>query len=177
MNDRTAPAAIYYVVRDGRIGIWGYAWRLGWSATSFYLKPRYAPLGALKVSLHGPDGRTDPERRPGFRVGLDRTAVEKAGQAGGAWLADPSMQYRWFTGVEVRPGVKHVLRLRSSGYVFRLGAISAPAPGAIRASTQGYVADAPHGHDVVDLDLYLSNARPWWPENGKQDVTTLVLAR
>jgi len=82
-SDEELPTAMYFIVADRDRRICSYTWRIGWSGTSFYLKPLHAPLSALKVSLHGPAPR--PEMRPGFKIGIEEGAAPSAEAAGGVY--------------------------------------------------------------------------------------------
>jgi hypothetical protein len=71
----TAFDTIYVLVGDRSRRMYSYAWRLWWGRTSFYVKPKYTPLGALKISLDGPDVAVASQ--PGFKVDLDRSALPR----------------------------------------------------------------------------------------------------
>src|ERR1022692_3584669 len=132
---------MYFVVGNRERQIFGYAWRIGWSNTSFYLKARYAPLAAFKISLHGPDPR--PSMRPGFKIALDDSAVPGAAEAGGAYAGSVAVRPQWFSGRKVRSGVTHAVTFRTTWDLFTTGSPSAPGPGNVRSRTVGMVIPAP----------------------------------
>lgn len=50
-----ADDPLYYGVYEPSSNTYGFAWRLGASGSSFYLKTRYSTGADLKISLHGPE--------------------------------------------------------------------------------------------------------------------------
>lgn len=120
------PDVIAFLVRDARRNVMGYCWRLWWGRTSFYMKPRYAPLAGLKVSMHGPDSR---HGLPGFKVDFDRTALPGARLAGGLAVAHSDTLPAWFPGRPLANGrAIHVARIRHPWVMFHRGVPSAPTP-------------------------------------------------
>ena len=168
-----AVKTIKFCVGDRTRRTNSYVWRLWWGNTSFYAKPSDPFLAAIKVSLHGPDER--PLLRPGFKVALDEGAVPKATAAGGLVAATPGFLPRWFPGDEVAPGVRHVLRLRVAWDLFRPGVPSAPSPGDLRRDERGFVAPPPPEDHATDLDVFVGDARPYWPNEARARRDNAVL--
>jgi hypothetical protein len=138
----------------------GYEWRIIASGTSFYLRARYDPLAPLKVSLHGPDPR---HSTPGYKLALDDLAMPKALTAGVATAARPGWLPCWFSGIAVDSDTTHVLRLRAGWDLFAPGVPSGPAPAAVKARAVAGLIPPPPAHHAVDVDVYVSQRRPFWP--------------
>jgi len=151
---------MYVCVGDRKTNVCGYAWRIGWGRTSFYIKPRYAALGAVKVSLHGPDIR---HPRPGFKVDLDASAISAVRTAEGRFVATEGWLPRWFLGRSVKPGVVHVVRFRWTWDLFGPGLRSAPRPGPVKSRDFAGLVPPPPVGDAIDVDLFVCEKRPYWP--------------
>jgi hypothetical protein len=150
------------LVGDRDTGIFSYAWRLGTGGTSFYIKPVEAALSQFKISLHGVDHR--PGIRPGFKVELDESAESAVADAGGALVARDRWSGRqWFQGEVVAPGVNHVMRIRTTWVMFNRRYPSAPAPQNLKSRSFGGVIPAPRSLRAVDVDLFVCQRRPYWP--------------
>src|ERR1700722_13215896 len=94
-----------------------YVWRLGSRSTSFYVKPQYNALAALKISLHGPDPR--PGLTPGFRFGIDQSATSLATVSGGSVVQkDLPNGERWFEGEDVEGRARRAIRFRLTSDLF-----------------------------------------------------------
>ena len=158
-------SAMYFVIADRQRNMFSYAWRIGWSGTSFYVKARYAPLSAFKISLHGPDPR--PGMRPGFKIALDDGAAPGATAAGGAYCGSSVLEPQWFSGHKVKDGVTHVITFRTTWDLFIKGAPSAPGPGNIRSRTKGLVIPAPSALRAADLEIYVCDRRPFWKNESR----------
>jgi hypothetical protein len=152
--------AMYICVVDRATGVCGYAWRIGWRSTSFYIKPRYAPIGGAKVSLHGPDERHE---RPGFKLDIDQSALPKVIAAEGLIAGTEGWLPRWFAGRQVTPGARHVVRFRWSWDLFYPGVPSAPSPGTVRDTDFAAVVAPPPVTVALDVDLYVGDSKPFWP--------------
>ena len=160
------PAALAFLVRDASRNVMGYCWRLWWGRTSFYLKPRYVPLSALKVSMHGPDARHGG--LGGFKVDYDHDALPRARSAGGIAVAHPDMLPSWFAGQPVANGrAIHVARIRHPWLMFNRGAPSAPMPTAPKNDVVARVLPVPDQMCAVDIDLYVCPGKPFWPNEAE----------
>lgn len=148
---------INFLVGDSAASMTSYAWRLWWHRTSFYLTPRYAPMSGVKVSLHGPD---EEHETSGFRVGIDREAMQRAQREGA--VAHSPRGGVWFSGREMVPGVRHVITLRWTPGLFNRGRPSGPNPGELRTGSLGHILPVPSPGYATDLDLYICNGQPWW---------------
>ena len=156
------PSTLYFVVMDRRNKIYGYTWRIGTSGTSFYIKARANPIGALKISLHGPDSRSNLGP-PGFKLAVDQSALPKVYAAQGGFVGNIPRSGLWFPGRAVNDHVTHVATFRSTPDLFGPGVPSAPSPGSFDdAKEQGLIASAPKLLEVADIDIYVSNGAPYW---------------
>jgi len=170
MSNRRRPAAsapeevstahsVKLVVRNKETGVYSYVWRIGWQRTSFYISPVGSGLGALKVSLHGPDER---HPRPGFKWKLDLSHYSPE-QAVSIW--DTSIEPKhWFTGVMVSDTVVHAVRIRMGWETLQRFNPSAPLPSTPRKrDVARYLEDIPIGY-AADIDIYVSSGKPYWPD-------------
>ena len=151
---------MYFVVGSRKNNIFGYAWRIGSSGTSFYIKARYAPMSALKLSLHGPDPR--PGLQPGLKIALEEGATPRAIAAGGVYCGGVVLQPSWFSGHALKAGVVHAITFRSTWDLFVKSASSAPGPGDLKSRTKGLVIPSPSSLYAADLEIYVSDRRPYW---------------
>jgi hypothetical protein len=159
------PDVIAFLVRDARRNVMGYCWRLWWGRTSFYMKPRYAPLAGLKVSMHGPDSR---HGLPGFKVDFDRTALPGARLAGGLAVAHSDTLPAWFPGRPLANGrAIHVARIRHPWVMFHRGVPSAPTPTVPKGDAVALVVRPPEQMYAVDIDIYVCAREPFWPNETK----------
>jgi hypothetical protein len=165
-DSKKSASAIYFVTADQERGIYGYTWRMWWSGTSFYIKGRASHLAAFKVSLHGPDPAR-PNLRPGFKIAMDENAVPKAVEAGSVHCGSVFLKPQWFSGRKVQNGVRHVLTFRSTWDLFCKGCPSAPNPGDLRADAVGLIAEAPKSFKAADIEIYVSDNKPYWPFEAK----------
>lgn len=134
---------------------------MGWSRTSFYIKAREAALSGLKVSLHGEDARHPG--KAGFKLAEDVSAVAKSEEAGGRLIASPGMLPLWFPGANAVSGSTHVLRFRVPWDLLQPPIPSAPAPAPVRARAFAGIVRAPLPLHSVDVDVFVSRKRPYWP--------------
>lgn len=162
------PEVMYFVPASLDPVVFGYTWRIWARSTSFYLAPRSAAVGGLKISLHGPDDRPDLGM-PGFKMGIDRQLMSRAedlgigivnGLRGGALNG-------WFSGRQLRDGSAwHVLTLRWTWDLFQPGVPSAPVPERPRAGAAALRLMAPTELlRVVDVELFVGNEAPYFPED------------
>jgi hypothetical protein len=159
------PDAIAFLVRDARRNVMGYSWRLWWGRTSFYMKPRYAPLAGLKVSMHGPDPR---HGLPGFKVDFDRTALPGARVAGGAAVAHSDTLPAWFPGRPLANGrAVHVARIRHPWVMFHRGVPSAPTPTVPKANAVALVVRPPE-QSLSRRCVWTAAQRRWAVPNGRR---------
>jgi hypothetical protein len=153
---------IVFLVRHPVTGVMSYCWRIGVGRTSFYMKPRYDPLSMLKISFHGPDPR---HRQPGLKIEIDQSASTKANEAGGIVVHGSGEYKQWYTGKPVRPGgPTHVARLRYPWSMFYQSVPSAPMPKDPPKASVAGVIPPPDEFYAVDVDLYISQGKPYWPD-------------
>jgi hypothetical protein len=151
--------AIYYVAGEREGGPFSWTWRISSGGTSFYIKAAYERFADVKVSLHGPDPRHND---PHFRLGVDRSATEKVEQLGGVFRSGTDLPLR-FPGVEVRPGVRHAVRIRNTWDLFQYPSQSAPVHQTIRSKNRYSLGEPPEPLMAKDLDIYVADRRPYWP--------------
>lgn len=156
------PSALYFVVYDPVNRIHGYTWRAGTGGTSFYIKCRAEPIGALKISLHGPDTRPGLAE-PGFKLAVDQSALPKAYAAGGAIVGDLPDRGSWFAGRSITSEVRHVMTFRSTSDLFLPGMPSAHERGRFNEDRErGLIIPPPKGLTTADIDIFVSNGPPYW---------------
>lgn len=165
-DDEKLMSAMYFVVADSERKNRGYTWRIWWGGTSFYVKGRASSLAAFKVSLHGPD-TARPRLRPGFKIAMDESAMAKAEAAGAVYCGSVAIAPQWFRGRRIKDGVTHVLTFRTTWDLFAKGIPPASNPGELRSGTAGLVIPAPTTFMAADLDLYVSDRKPYWPREAK----------
>lgn len=140
----------------------GYAWRLWSSRTSFYLKARTPGVRHLKLSVHG-----DDPRHPGgggLKIGMDTEEDYQGAVASQSLIGIRSGSWPiWFPGKHLVPGSLLVARLRWTwDACTRLP--PAPSPGELAKGATGLAAPPPlEPGDAVDVDLILTEGRPYWP--------------
>jgi hypothetical protein len=145
---------------DRSTGRCSYSWRIGTRSTSFYLKPTLPSLSAIKISFHGPDER---HAAPGFKVSTDRSATELATAAGGRVLGVETPQ--WFPGADIGDGSRRVVRFRMTPNLFTTGTPAAPWPTkSLKLGSQGLVIPPPIGEWVSDVELFITEGHPHWPD-------------
>jgi hypothetical protein len=156
------PTAVYLFVGDQGTRIAGYSWRLWAGGTSFYIKPRYRPMCALKISLHGPRAGDD---RPGFKVAIEGGAIASALAAGGAFVSNLPNGRLWFPGRPAQDGAQAAITIRSTWDLFQPGVPSAPTQGNLPHGAQGLRVPAPtRVLEATDVDLYVRHGAPYWPD-------------
>lgn len=165
-NDETLPSAMYFVVADSQRKNCGHTWRIWWGGTSFYIKGRASSLAAFKISLHGSDPAR-PQLRPGFKIAMDETAIAKATAAGAVHCGSVPIGPQWFSGRRIKDGVIHVLTFRTTWDLFVKNIPPASNPGKLRSGTMGLVIPAPATFKTADLDIYVSDKKPYWPNEAK----------
>lgn len=143
----------------------GYASLIEWHRTSFYIKSQYAPLKTTKVSLHGPDPRPEHVGKQHFRLDVDRERIVKAAlSAGGGWTTDPGFEPPlYFAGRKINDDASHIVRFSADWTMFVKGIPSAPTPQLDPRATLHALAPVPPPFRVTHVDLYISNAAPYWP--------------
>ncbi|MDH6679232.1 hypothetical protein M2284_003448 [Rhodococcus sp. LBL1] len=154
--------AISFVTRNKRNGVMGYNWRIWSTGTSFYIAPRYTPISNMKISLHGPDEREEIEGPVNFLYVDPRTTdrAEKAGGMSGAQQEERTV----FSGRKIAPGVNHVVRFRTDWDTFVRGRPSGPVPDESKSSSLNGVADAPRFLRALNVDVFVSDGKPYWPD-------------
>jgi hypothetical protein len=152
---------IYFCVGDKATNMCSYVWRLWWGRTSFYLSTRDREKFAnLKISLHGPDERY---AAPGFKIGHDGLDQERS-TPNGLLVVPPEWLPCWFIGRAVTESATHVLRFRFPFNLFRRGYPSAPIPKDVKTRDfAGLIPPPARELDVIDVDVYVSTGRPYWP--------------
>lgn len=151
--------AIYYMVGKRDSGPYSWLWRISTTGTSFYIKAAYERFAEVKVSLHGPHpNHNDPH----FRLGIDRSATEKVEGLGSIFRHQRNLPLR-FPGIQVAPGVRHAVRIRNTWDLFQWQSQSAPIHDSVRSRNLYTVGPPPSPLLAKDLDLYISDGRPYWP--------------
>lgn len=165
-DDQNSPSAMYFVVADSERKNRGYTWRIWWGGTSFYIKGRASSLAAFKISLHGVDPAR-PKLRPGFKIAMDEGATAKATAAGAVYCGSVVIAPQWFSGRRINDGVTHVLTFRTTWDLFVKNVPPAPNPGELSSGTAGLVIPAPAPFKAADIDIYVSDKKPYWPREAK----------
>jgi hypothetical protein len=156
------PSTLYFVVLNRANRIYGYTWRIGTTGTSFYLKARAKPLGAVKISLHGPDPRPDLAP-PGFKLAIDQSALPGVAAAQGAVTGLEPGQDVWFPGRAVTSKVTHVITFRYTYDLFMADVPSGPNPGEVDEFKQrGLILAAPSMLQTTEVDVFISDGAPFW---------------
>ena len=155
--------AIVFSIVNKETQICGYTWLIEWSTTSFYIKSQFPPLQSMKVSLHGPDPKHPGKQHLRFDfTSPDQVAI--AVKAGGGWSLDlsdgPPFQ---FSGRQVNDHAAHIVRFSAESDMFTKGVPSAPPPKPKQKATLHAGVPAPSPGKVAHVDLYLSLANPYWP--------------
>jgi len=105
--------------------------------------------------------------RPGFKIGIEEGAAPSAEAAGGVYAGSVAERPQWFTGRKISHDVTHIITFRATWELFTKGAPSAPGPGDLRARTKGLVIPRPTPLKAADLDVYVSNHKPFWRKEAK----------
>jgi hypothetical protein len=158
--------AIYITVGRAGEAVRGFTWRIWARSTSFYLKSRAPGMNHLKLSLHGIDPRH--EGKEGFKIGMDpEPAFQQAVDEGRVAALRTGSWPIWFPGQRLNNDSTLVGRLRWTwDACTRLG--PAPHPGELKKGAAGLVAPLPpEPGDAVDVDLILSQGKPYWPSEKK----------
>lgn len=163
-DNRDDLDAIVFFVRDEKRQSQGYSWRLWWGVPSFYIKTRYPAFKNVKVSLHGPDPRYTS---PWLKFGLDKQGG-RISEGSGAVVGRANLPMT-FTGKRVKAGVRHVIRIRHPWTMFHETVPSAPMPDYPKGKglTVGVCIPPPKQMYSVDVDIYLCEREPYWPNEGK----------
>lgn len=156
--------AIEFLVVEQATAVWGFHWLIEWSTSSFYIKSLNPALESAKVSLHGPDPKHPGKQQ--LRFGLDKPKlVERATRSGGRWTTDTDPLPFYFTGRQVNDHAAHIVRYCVEWDAFVEGA---PPAGGSRGprgkSTFRGIVRAPKKGRVTHIDIYLSFAEPFWPD-------------
>jgi hypothetical protein len=159
--------AIYFCVGDRSTQICGYAWRLWWGRTSFYIKARNEAFAGLKVSLHGADERHRATGRS-FKIGYDDSVDRDATAQLSVTVGTPGWLPQWFTGREVPGHGTHVVRFRVPADLFEPGRPSAPNPGKVKAKDfAGLIPPPTPRLYAMDVDMFVSPDAPYWPNEAQ----------
>jgi hypothetical protein len=150
-----------------------FPWKIVWSETSFYIRPRLANEyegPSWHLSFHGPSGSREGSASDGMTRG--RCLRVSGGSSG---TSSPSGGRKgWWTGQEVADGVRHAVRIRVPSDVFFVPGPQpwAPADGEMDLTALNIAAPISSGR-ASDLDLYLvePGRLPWWPNEqaGRRD--------
>lgn len=156
--------AIVFSVVNKETQICSYTSLIEWSTTSFYIKSQFPPLQSMKVSLHGPDPKHPGKQHLRFDF-TSPDQVSKAAKAGGGWSADLSDGPPFkFSGRQVNDQAAHIVRFSAASDMFTKGVPSAPPPKVKQKATLHARVPAPSPGKVAHVDLYLSLADPYWPD-------------
>lgn len=152
---------IVFVVQSRVTGILSATWSIRSHRTSFYLSPLGVGATPLKLSLHGADDRPHTSD-PGFKLDVVRENLGRAAEQGSRIIDASGYLPQWFTGHEVAPGVRHVLRFMYRPAMFVEGTPSAPVPEPSASATIHSRFAAPVDDEVVYLDVCVSERKPFW---------------
>jgi hypothetical protein len=153
-----------------------FPWKIVWSETSFYIRPRLANEyegPSWHLSFHGPSAERKP---PGFRIRWDdaRKVPEGLGRVFRDLITERAGRKGWWTGQDVADGVRHAVRIRAPADVFFVPGPQPWAPAAedLDLTALNISAPIPSGR-ASDLDLYVvePGRPPWWPnvQAGRRD--------
>lgn len=170
--DHREQSMYFTVYRQSPI-MYGFTWKVFTDRTSFYLTSRHA-LKDWKFSLHGPDPEIDA-------VAQDPHHATKKFKWAPVRNADPndlgSIAFNeeevidgpiYFPGHDIGSGIKHVVRFRWPWWMFIPRGVSAAGAGAIKSRERKRLAGAsvlpfPTFGEVTDLDLFIADGAPYWP--------------
>lgn len=158
--------AIVFVILDRQAKIAGFTWLIEWSTTSFYIKSMYKPMQTTKISLHGPDPNHIGKQH--FRLDFEHPGpAGKAVAAGGGFSTGSLKLPLYFDGRRVSKRAAHIVRFSAEADMYAKGVPSAPHPPMKQKATLHAVVAAPPPGKVTHVDLFLSNVRPYWPNEKK----------
>lgn len=160
------PGPVYVTLGQGGGPALGYTWRIWSGGSSFYMKSRAPGMTHLKLSLHGDDPKHP--RGGGFKLGLDTEAAFERDLSSGAIIGQRTGTWPiWFPGRDVTEQATLVARLRwTYEATSRLG--PAPDPGDLKKDATGLAIKPPPGLGyAVDLDLIVSEGKPYWHNEKK----------
>lgn len=156
VGDQPKDRGGFYFVVGSRTGPWSHTYRVWTSRTSFYVKPRDHALRAMKLSLHGPDRRF---LQPGWKLEFDGPRPQSG------WLAGKDAdKAQWYDGEVVADGVQRVLRVRVPWYTLNGSLPNGLGAKTIKGQFFGALIPPPQSMYAVDIDFYVSNSGPYWPE-------------
>lgn len=170
-NDKPTIDKIYFLVRDPARAQQSYTWRIWPGGTSFYVKSTYAEFSNMKISLHGPDPK---HPGPVLKFGHDSNAPPT--RSGFVGLSTLPVSFRGKTS-KVERDVRHVMRFRHDWTMFHPDVPPAPTPKPLKKpdTTQAGVCPPPAQMWAVDIDLFLCEHAPAWPneKQAREDNATL----
>lgn len=160
---------IVFLVQDAKRVRQSFTWRIWPGGTSFYIKSSYSELSDTKISLHGPDSR---HHRPMLKYGFDGSA-----RPGQPYLVGRHNLPVEFEGRNFSRDVRHVVRFRHDWTMFHSDVPSAPSPGPVKkaATAQAGVCPPPDQMFAVDVDLFLCEREPVWPDEERARADKAVL--
>jgi hypothetical protein len=149
---------------DGESPPLGNVWRITAKNTDFYLDP-IGQAEAFHLSVHGPNKRYSGHR---FHVKVDRSAAADIEQQGDFIVHEIPRKGFPVKGVELKPGVFRVARIRWLWDLqrprFRQAATSGVTVPEITGGRFGAKLSKPlRPNDAADLDLVISYNKPHWP--------------
>jgi hypothetical protein len=160
-----AAASVEFLIAEEGTGIDGFHWIIEWSTSSFYIKSLNPALQSAKVSLHGPDPKHPGKQHLRFGLESKSELVEKATSAGGRWTTDTDTLPFYFSGRQVNDYAAHIVRYCAERDAFVEGAPPAGGSRGPRAkSTFRAIVPVPKKDRVTHIDIYLSFADPYWPD-------------
>lgn len=160
---------ILFLVQDTQRARRGFTWRIWPAGTSFYVKCVDPAFRDMKVSLHGPDAR---HNRQFLKFGFDSSATP-----GQSHLVGRHNLPAEFEGKQLSRDVRHVMRFRHDWTMFHSDVPSAPTPGTVKKLTtsQASVCPPPDQMFAVDVDLFLCEREPFWPDEEQARADNLIL--
>lgn len=175
MNKKQEAEKPYYLVVHrafpGKISskpefsIYGLTWKLWADKHSFYATSRWE-MNDHKLSLHGPSEAHPESSLFKYARHYDGGSSPRLSQSELLPYGRTRDTATVFRGNQVRKGVFHVVRFRWTHDVFKFGAPPDRGPGVIRKPGKIQSVEsisAPDDGFALDVDLYLSNGRPYNP--------------
>lgn len=151
--------------------LYGITWRAWAQGPSFYLVSRHT-INDRKISLHGPNPRYPDSSW--FKIALDRTSDTSERVQRSVPLPygnRDETKVITFPGRRVNKRALHVVRLRWTPDLFKVGAPPGAGPGDVKMRKTlavGVLAAPPLGQ-ALDVDFFLSNGSPYVPRRSKAE--------
>src|ERR1700743_311428 len=98
---------------------------------------------------------------------MEDGAAADALAAGSVYCGGVALRPSWFSGHELKRGVIHAITFRSTWDLFVKGAASVPGPGDLKSRAEGHVIPSPISLYAADLEIYISDRKPYWKHEGR----------